>query len=177
MEALRRLRRNSSDTNVDRRLVTNVLLSFLATPREDAKRFEMLGILATILSWSDPEREKAGLQRAQSPVPRSSSSFWNRSSPGVSPSKSNADFEKTDETEVCLFSPLFFHSSENMIDSFRIVSIGLNSHFLGYGSNFFSQKPLLVVVLLLHARTALRQAAPHLAPTHNPFPHLQRPLP
>jgi hypothetical protein len=99
MEALRRLRRNSSDTNVDRRLVTNVLLSFLTTPREDAKRFEMLGLLATVLSWSDPEREKAGLQRAQVPVPNRS--FWSRS-PAVSPSKSNAELDKPDETEVRL---------------------------------------------------------------------------
>jgi len=65
-EALRRLRKNSSDTNVDRRLVTNILLQFLNTPRADAKRFEMLTLLASILSWSDAEREKAGLQRSGS---------------------------------------------------------------------------------------------------------------
>ncbi|KAH8080808.1 hypothetical protein HD553DRAFT_316372 [Filobasidium floriforme] len=62
-EALRRLRRNTSETNVDRRLVTNILLQFIVTPRADPKRFEMLSLLATILSWEDGEREKAGLQR------------------------------------------------------------------------------------------------------------------
>ena len=76
-EALRRLRKNSSDNNVDRcvasflvksdltsrRLVTNILLSFLTTHRADSKRFEMLSLLSTILSWDDTEREKAGLQR------------------------------------------------------------------------------------------------------------------
>ncbi|ORY24667.1 hypothetical protein BCR39DRAFT_566528 [Naematelia encephala] len=62
-EALRRLRKNSSDNNVDRRLVTNILLSFLTTHRADSKRFEMLSLLSTILSWDDAEREKAGLQR------------------------------------------------------------------------------------------------------------------
>ncbi|KAK8865685.1 hypothetical protein IAR55_000830 [Kwoniella newhampshirensis] len=62
-EALRRLRKNSSDNNVDRRLVTNILLSFLTTARSDSKRFEMLSLLSTILSWDDNEREKAGLQR------------------------------------------------------------------------------------------------------------------
>ncbi|KAE8539977.1 hypothetical protein D1P53_003915 [Cryptococcus gattii VGV] len=62
-EALRRLRKNQSDNNVDRRLVTNILLSFLTTSRGDPKRFEMLALLATILSWDDAEREKAGLQR------------------------------------------------------------------------------------------------------------------
>lgn len=62
-EALRRLKKDSSENNVDRRLVTNVLLTFFNTPRADAKRFEMLQLLASILSWSDDEREKAGLQR------------------------------------------------------------------------------------------------------------------
>lgn len=62
-EALRRLRKNSSSDNVDRRLVTNILLSFLSTSRGDTKRFEMLNILSTILTWDDSDREKAGLQR------------------------------------------------------------------------------------------------------------------
>jgi hypothetical protein len=98
MEALRRLRRSSSDTNVDRRLVTNVLLAFLTTPRADAKRFEMLSLLATVLSWSDPERERAGLQRAQSSI-TPSPSFWSRSSTGNSSAKGH-ELDKTDETEV-----------------------------------------------------------------------------
>ncbi|KAF7316394.1 Guanylate kinase [Mycena indigotica] len=96
MEALRRLRRNTTDTNVDRRLVTNVLLSFLTTPRADPKRFEMLTLLASILSWSDIEREKAGLQRATSLAPPSSS-FWGRSSTSSAPK--STELEKTDETE------------------------------------------------------------------------------
>lgn len=109
MEALRRLRRNSSETNVDRRLVTNVLLSFLTTPRADAKRFEMLSLLATILSWSDSEREKAGLQRAQ-PAPASNASgFWGRSSTSSAPK--GPELEKTDETEVCVF----FHVSYTVL--------------------------------------------------------------
>ncbi|WVQ70985.1 hypothetical protein IAR50_000510 [Cryptococcus sp. DSM 104548] len=62
-EALRRLRKNQSDNNVDRRLVTNIILSFLTTSRGDTKRFEILSLLSTILSWDDAEREKAGLQR------------------------------------------------------------------------------------------------------------------
>jgi hypothetical protein len=94
MEALRRLRRSSSDTNVDRRLVTNVLLSFLNTPRGDSKRFEMLSLIASILQWNDDEREKAGLQRQNSSS--IASSLWNRASgKGKSP-----ELEKTDETEV-----------------------------------------------------------------------------
>ncbi|KIK21285.1 hypothetical protein PISMIDRAFT_681520 [Pisolithus microcarpus 441] len=101
IEALRRLRRNSSDTNVDRQLVSNVLLSFLSTPRADSKRFEMLSLLATILSWSDAEREKAGLQRVQSNGANSSPSLWSRSSNVFNspPKGKSIELEKTDETE------------------------------------------------------------------------------
>ena len=106
MEALRRLRRSSSDTNVDRRLVTNVLLSFLTTPRADSKRFEMLSLLSTILQWSDDEREKAGLQRSASSQSPSGGSMWGRSatpSPAVKP----VELQKTDETEVRDSCPTF----------------------------------------------------------------------
>lgn len=104
MEALRRLRRTSSDTNVDRRLVTNVLLSFLATPRADPKRFEMLQLLATVLAWGDSEREKAGLQRAAGGVAGTGtpSSFWSRGSP----KSAKEDLDKTDETEVRARTPI-----------------------------------------------------------------------
>ncbi|OAX42309.1 hypothetical protein K503DRAFT_766865 [Rhizopogon vinicolor AM-OR11-026] len=98
MEALRRLRRNSSDTSVDRRLVNNVLLSFFSTPRADPKRFEMLTLLASILSWTDAERERAGLQRS-STTTSSGNSFWGRPSTVGSPSQKLVDLEKTDETE------------------------------------------------------------------------------
>lgn len=96
LEALRRLRRSSSDTNVDRRLVTNVLLSFLSTPRADPKRFEMLTLLSSILAWSDDEREKAGLQRKNGAPPSGGSLLWGRT---TSP-KGGAELEKNDETEV-----------------------------------------------------------------------------
>ncbi|KAI0821945.1 hypothetical protein BC628DRAFT_1393085 [Trametes gibbosa] len=101
MEALRRLRRSSTDTNVDRRLVTNILLSFLTTPRADSKRFEMLSLLSTILSWSDDEREKAGLQRSGAVHSSSTSSLpslFGRS-PAPSPGNRPAELDKTDETE------------------------------------------------------------------------------
>ncbi|PWN48624.1 hypothetical protein IE53DRAFT_389161 [Violaceomyces palustris] len=65
-EALRRLRNDTSESNVDRRLVTNLLLQFLTTPRADAKRFEMLSLIASVLQWNDEERETAGLQKAGS---------------------------------------------------------------------------------------------------------------
>ncbi|KAF9051851.1 hypothetical protein BJ165DRAFT_1413784 [Panaeolus papilionaceus] len=96
MEALRRLRKNSADTNVDKRLVTNVILSFLNVPRGDTKRFEILQLLASILSWSEQEREKAGLQR-ETPT-SAKGGFWGRSNSASSPSKTT-ELEKSDETE------------------------------------------------------------------------------
>ncbi|EAU89498.2 hypothetical protein CC1G_07724 [Coprinopsis cinerea okayama7 len=102
VEALRRLRKNSSETNVDRRLVTNVVLSFLTTPRADSKRFEMLNLLASILQWTDSEREKAGLQRQGGPaLSPPATGFWGRSlssGPMHSPSRS-PELPKSDETE------------------------------------------------------------------------------
>ncbi|KAH9048444.1 hypothetical protein EDB84DRAFT_1457022 [Lactarius hengduanensis] len=90
MEALRRLRRGSANTSVDRRLVTNILLTFLNTPREDTKRFEILGLLSSILSWSDEERVRAGLQRMGA----------NSASTANSPARPRPlELDKTDETE------------------------------------------------------------------------------
>lgn len=63
-EALRRLKRDSAENSVDRRLISNVLISFLNTPRGDTKRFEMLQLISSILSWSDDQREQVGLQRS-----------------------------------------------------------------------------------------------------------------
>ncbi|TRM63634.1 hypothetical protein BD626DRAFT_548013 [Schizophyllum amplum] len=98
-ESLRRLRASttSSSQNVDRRLVTNVLLSFITTPREDSKRFEMLGLLATILGWGDSERIKAGLQRGSGGgTPLSGGGFWGRKSTST---QQDSRVDQTDETE------------------------------------------------------------------------------
>lgn len=105
MEALRRLRRTSNDTNVDRRLVTNILLQFLNTPRADSKRFEMLSLLSTILQWDDDEREKAGLQRSGN-TPSTVSSIWGRATSPSSAKGKTPELEKTDETEVSYLHPV-----------------------------------------------------------------------
>lgn len=62
-EALRRLRNDQSEANVDKRLVTNLLIQFITTPRADGKRYEMLNLIAGVLGWRDEERALAGLQR------------------------------------------------------------------------------------------------------------------
>jgi len=135
MEALRRLRRNSNEMNVDRRLVTNVILSFLSTPRADSKRFEMLSLLASILSWNDQEREKAGLQRIHPSEAPQTTSFWARSSSASSPAKAMSDLEKSDETEVCITSKV----CKKLILMHRLIC----SLFLDYGLSSSLQKPQL----------------------------------
>jgi hypothetical protein len=52
--------------------VSNVLITFITTPRGDSKRFEMLQLIASILSWTDDQREKVGLQRASGALSSSS---------------------------------------------------------------------------------------------------------
>ncbi|KZT54617.1 hypothetical protein CALCODRAFT_499551 [Calocera cornea HHB12733] len=101
-EALRRLRKSSSENNVDRRLITNTLLAFLSTPRADSKRFEMLTLLASVLGWNDDERARAGLQRA-TPTPTSSSGrrvpSSSRGSVSGASSERGGSTPATDETE------------------------------------------------------------------------------
>ena len=160
MEALRRLRRNSTDFNVDRRLVTNVLLSFLSTPRADGKRFEILSLLASVLSWNDLEREKAGLQRVSSSDTSPASSFWGRSSSVGSPAK--AELDKSDETEVGRSSAFLYnlHTHTLTLTLPPLASLSLDS-----GWNSYLQKhPLAnhhLNRLLHHGITFRHRAAPH----------------
>ncbi|KIO21248.1 hypothetical protein M407DRAFT_15839 [Tulasnella calospora MUT 4182] len=97
-EALRRLRKNASDENVDRRLVTNVILSYLTTARGDSKRFEMLSLLASILSWSDAERETAGLQK-QSAAAKQQAPLGRKSSAAMGGRPSPLEVPKQEESE------------------------------------------------------------------------------
>ena len=167
MEALRRLRKNSSDYNVDRRLVTNVVLSFLTTPRADAKRFEMLSLLASILSWNDEEREKAGLQRINATV-APPSSFWRRSSSSTG-SGPQAELNKTDETEVSLPKAIDTSILVLMIETH-------DSRFLACGWNSSSLKPPLARPLPPPQQPVLPNAIP-LFPEHPHSEYSPRPVP
>ncbi|KAK9366939.1 hypothetical protein V1509DRAFT_628433 [Lipomyces kononenkoae] len=62
-KALRLLKKGSPDENVDRQLITNLLLSFLSLPRSDTKRFEILQLIAACLSWNEEQKTTAGLLR------------------------------------------------------------------------------------------------------------------
>ncbi|KAL1967503.1 hypothetical protein VTN77DRAFT_3018 [Rasamsonia byssochlamydoides] len=62
-KALRFLKRGKPEDNVDRHIVTNHLLHFLALDRSDPKKFEILQLIAALLQWTDDQREQAGLAR------------------------------------------------------------------------------------------------------------------
>ncbi|KAF2662168.1 hypothetical protein K491DRAFT_686660 [Lophiostoma macrostomum CBS 122681] len=62
-KALRILKKGRPEDNVDRQIVTNYILHFLAIDRSDPKKFEALQLIASLLNWSDEQREQAGLAR------------------------------------------------------------------------------------------------------------------
>ncbi|KAL4785071.1 hypothetical protein BJX76DRAFT_190525 [Aspergillus varians] len=62
-KALRFLKKGKPEDNVDRHIVTNHLLHFLALDRSDPKKFQILQLIAALLGWSDEQREQAGLAR------------------------------------------------------------------------------------------------------------------
>ncbi|KAI8830328.1 hypothetical protein BJ741DRAFT_537823, partial [Chytriomyces cf. hyalinus JEL632] len=60
-EAIRRA--SSADNQVDRRLISNLIVQFMATQRGDSKRFEMLSVIASVLKFNDEDKVKIGLLR------------------------------------------------------------------------------------------------------------------
>ncbi|KAF2787708.1 hypothetical protein K505DRAFT_329484 [Melanomma pulvis-pyrius CBS 109.77] len=62
-KALRILKKGRPEENVDRQIVTNYILHFLAIDRSDPKKFEALQLIASLLGWTDEQREQAGLAR------------------------------------------------------------------------------------------------------------------
>ncbi|KLJ07706.1 hypothetical protein EMPG_16817 [Blastomyces silverae] len=62
-KALRFLKRGKPEDNVDRNLVTNHVLHFLALDRSDPKKFQVLQLISALLGWTDEQREQAGLAR------------------------------------------------------------------------------------------------------------------
>ncbi|PGH17026.1 guanylate kinase [Helicocarpus griseus UAMH5409] len=62
-KALRFLKKGKPEDNVDRHLVTNHFLHFLALDRSDPKKFQVLQLIGALLGWTDEQREQAGLAR------------------------------------------------------------------------------------------------------------------
>ncbi|KAI9888582.1 MAG: hypothetical protein M1814_006629 [Vezdaea aestivalis] len=66
-KALRFLKKGKPEDNVDRQIVTNHFLQFLALDRADPKKFQVLQLIAALLNWTDEQREQAGLTRKGAP--------------------------------------------------------------------------------------------------------------
>ncbi|GAP83817.1 putative Golgi matrix protein [Rosellinia necatrix] len=62
-KALRYLKKTKPEDSVDRQVVTNHFLQFLALDRSDPKKFQILQVIAGLLNWTDEQREQAGLAR------------------------------------------------------------------------------------------------------------------
>ena len=62
-KALRLLKKGKPEDNVDRRMVSNHFIKFLALDRTDPKKFQILQLIAALLKWDEDEREQAGLAR------------------------------------------------------------------------------------------------------------------
>ncbi|KAI5812572.1 putative Golgi matrix protein [Pyronema omphalodes] len=78
-KALRMLKRDNADDKIDKQLVTNVFLQFVSLQRGDAKKYEVLQLIASVLDWSDEQKEKAGLIRpgtTEAQAQRSASGFF-----------------------------------------------------------------------------------------------------
>ncbi|KAL8953543.1 MAG: hypothetical protein Q9222_000601 [Ikaeria aurantiellina] len=87
-KALRYLKKGKPEDNIDKQLVTNHFLHFVALERADPKKFQVLQIIAALLGWTDEQREQAGLARpgASNPNLRVPISPWHRtpSTPALS---------------------------------------------------------------------------------------------
>ncbi|KAJ2778366.1 hypothetical protein H4R18_004642 [Coemansia javaensis] len=89
-ESMRRLREESSEFNLDKRVITNLVVGFLALPYGDPKRFEILQLMSSILQFSEEQQAKVGLIRKagrRAPLPpQSGASSSNGSEPnGAAP--------------------------------------------------------------------------------------------
>lgn len=62
-ESMRRLREESNDFNLDKRVITNLIVSFLALAYGDSKRYEVLQLMSSMLQFTEEQQEKVGLIR------------------------------------------------------------------------------------------------------------------
>ncbi|KAL8736363.1 MAG: hypothetical protein Q9181_002440 [Wetmoreana brouardii] len=124
-KALRYLKKGKPEENIDKQLVTNHFLHFLALERADPKKFQVLQIIAALLGWTDVEqREQAGLARpgASNPNLRVPISPWHRtpSTPALS-TEYSLDSSNRKESLAELWSD-FVEQEAHEADHFRRVA-------------------------------------------------------
>ncbi|ANB16015.1 Rud3p [Sugiyamaella lignohabitans] len=84
-KALRMIKKDSEGETVDKLLVSNLLLSFLSFQRGDAKKFEVLQLIANFLGWDEDQKAQAGLTRLQGSVNNTASPRRSQSSNSLPP--------------------------------------------------------------------------------------------
>ena len=55
------LKQSNDSENVDKELISNLFISFVSIPRSDPKKFEVLELISSFLSWDDDKKKQAGL--------------------------------------------------------------------------------------------------------------------
>lgn len=94
---MRRLKEESNESNVDRQLITNLIVGFFMAPRGDRRRFEILSIIASVLQMSDEQKEQIGLLRPSKNNNRSSPALPGWASP---PPAAQREPQENDTSEV-----------------------------------------------------------------------------
>ncbi|KAJ2558236.1 hypothetical protein EV175_000885 [Coemansia sp. RSA 1933] len=93
-ESMRRLREESNEFNLDKRVITNLVVGFLALPYGDSKRYEVLQLISSILQFSEEQQEKVGLIRKagrRAPLQQQS----NPGTPASEPSDGSVDTKES----------------------------------------------------------------------------------
>ncbi|ODQ77639.1 hypothetical protein BABINDRAFT_28085, partial [Babjeviella inositovora NRRL Y-12698] len=60
-KALKLIKKDHESENVDKQLITNLFLQFLAIQRGDKKKFQVLQLISGILGWDEQQQQQAGL--------------------------------------------------------------------------------------------------------------------
>lgn len=74
-KALTMLKQSSDSESVDKELISNLLVSFVSIPRADPKKFEVLELISSFLSWDDEKKRQAGLLHYKEQIPKSAGSM------------------------------------------------------------------------------------------------------
>ncbi|KAJ1986886.1 hypothetical protein H4R33_003123 [Dimargaris cristalligena] len=62
-DSMKKIRELNVQDNVDRRVITNLIVTFLELPYGDTKRFEVLQLMSNILKFTSEQQEQVGLIR------------------------------------------------------------------------------------------------------------------
>ena len=60
-KALAMIKKSSDSDTVDKELISNLIISFVTLPRADTRKFEVLELISSCLTWDEDKQEQAGL--------------------------------------------------------------------------------------------------------------------